>query len=250
MAKLLRASLSRDKEAPDNTPRTPSSDLTDTVMSIPTEMSPKNVFAPNPGTNPRTSCAAATDPLFLANRTCLRFRRLSSDDRDGLARLFARLSPESRRRRFFSPKHALTPAELAFLTDIDHVGHEAIAAVDQRDGSIVGVARYVRWADRVGVADVAVAVADELQSIGIGTELSRRLVERACANGFTLLTASTLWENRPARALLRRLGFRARASHGSEIELELELEPGSDCSPPMYAHLHPYRDRLNAAQRA
>jgi GNAT superfamily N-acetyltransferase len=100
------------------------------------------------------------------------------------------------------------------------------------------------------VADVAVAVADELQSIGIGTELSRRLVERACANGFTLLTASTLWENRPARALLRRLGFRARASHGSEIELELELEPGSDCSPPMYAHLHPYRDRLNAAQRA
>jgi hypothetical protein len=63
-------------------------------------------------------------------------------------------------------------------------------------------------------------------------EFGRRLrlqpVRRARANGFTLLTATTLWENRPARALLRRLGFRARASHGSEIEYELELEQPGD----------------------
>ena len=50
-------------------------------------------------------------------------------------------------------------------------------------------------------------------------------VQRARANGFTLLTATTLWENRPARALLKRLGFRACASHGSEIEQELRLDP-------------------------
>ena len=60
-------------------------------------------------------------------------------DRDGLATLFARLSPESRHRRFRSPKRELTPRELAFFTDIDHIHHEAIAAVDQRDGSIVGI---------------------------------------------------------------------------------------------------------------
>ena len=44
----------------------------------------------------------------------------------------------------------------------------------------------------------------------------------------TLLTATTLWENLPARTLLRHLRFRARASHGVEIELELELNP-HDC---------------------
>jgi hypothetical protein len=38
-----------------------------------------------------------------------------------------------------------------------------------------------------------------------------------------LLTATTWWDNRPARALLRGLGFRARGSHGVEIDLELEL---------------------------
>jgi hypothetical protein len=37
------------------------------------------------------------------------------------------------------------------------------------------------------------------------------------ANGFALVTATTLWDNRPARAVLRCLEFRAHASDGSEI---------------------------------
>jgi len=173
----------------------------------------------------RASCAAATQAVVLADGTQLRFRTLASDDRDRLVGLFAKLTFESRRRRYLSPKPALTSQELAFLADIDHVSHEAIAAIDEHDGSIVGVARYVRVPDRPGVADVAVEVADEIQSMGVGTKLATHLVNRARANGFTLLTATTLWENRPARALLRRLGFRARASHAVEIELELELNP-------------------------
>jgi protein lysine acetyltransferase len=197
-------------------------------MTIPTKTSPNEIFAPEPRIILRASHAAVTDVLVLADGTRLRFRPLRSDDRDRLAGLFARLTFESRRRRFFSPKPALTTRELAFLTDIDHVAHEAIAAVDQRDGSIVGVARYIRVPDRLRVADVAAEVADEIQNMGVGTELAARLVDRARANGFTLLTATTLWENRPARALMRRLGFRARASHGGEIELELELNP-NDC---------------------
>jgi RimJ/RimL family protein N-acetyltransferase len=173
--------------------------------------------------------ASASDSLalVLADGTHLRFRPIGPDDRDGLAALFARLTPESRRRRFLSPKPELTPRELRYLTDIDHVNHEAIAAIDECDGSIVGVGRYAQFAHRAGVADVAVAVADELQGMGIGTALARRTVQRARENGFTLLTATTLWENRPARALLRRLGFCARTSHRGEIELELKLAPSA-----------------------
>jgi Flavin containing amine oxidoreductase len=36
------------------------------------------------------------------------------------------------------------------VTDIDHLCHEAIAAVDPRDGSTVGVGRYAHDADRTG----------------------------------------------------------------------------------------------------
>lgn len=162
---------------------------------------------------------------MLADGTRLLLRPIGREDRAGLAVLFARLMPESRHRRFLSPKHELTPRELAFFTDIDHVGHEAIVALDQRDGSIVGVARYVHSGDRAGVAELAVVVADELHGLGIGTALARRALRRARANGFALMTATTLRENRPARALVRRLGFRARASSGKEIEFELRLEP-------------------------
>ena len=86
---------------------------------------------------------------------------------------------------------------------------------------------------------MAVEVADRLQSMGIGTALARHLVERVRASRFTLLAATTLWENLPARAPLRGLGFHARTSHGSEIELELELEPAGDCPGPAYTDLHP-----------
>jgi ketosteroid isomerase-like protein/RimJ/RimL family protein N-acetyltransferase len=191
----------------------------------PTGTSRNNVFALEASTIVRASSAEATDALVLSDGTQLRLRPIGSDDRDGLAALFARLTPESRRRRFLGPKRELTSRELTYFTDIEHVHHEAIAAVDQRDGSIVGVGRYVHNADRPRVAEVAFEVADELQGMGIGTALARCTVQRARVNGFTLLAATTLWENRPARALLRRLGFRAHASHGSEIVHELKLDP-------------------------
>ena len=162
--------------------------------------------------------------LVLADGTRLRLRPLGAEDRDGFAALFARLSPESRYRRFLSPKRELTPRELSLLTDIDHVRHEAFAA------SISATARSsasaaTRMRRSTGVADLAVEVADELQNMGIGTALARHTVQRARDNGFALLTATTLWANRPARALLRRFGFHAHASDGSEIELELKLDP-------------------------
>ncbi len=183
---------------------------------------------PMASTRVRASWAGPTDVLVLADGTRLRLRPLDPEDRDGFAALFARLSSESRYRRFLSPKRELTPQELSDFTDIDHLGHAAFAAIDQRDSSIVGVSRYVHVADRPKVAELAVEVTDELQNTGIGTALVKHTVQRARDNGFALLTATTLRENRPARALLRRFEFHAHASDGSQIELELKLDAPSD----------------------
>ena len=185
------------------------------------------VHEPRVSTSVRGSSAGLTDVLVLADGARLQLRPLVSEDRDGYVALFARLSSESRYRRFFSPKRELTRRELSDFTDIDHVRHAAFAAIDQRDGSIVGVGRYVHVADRPNVAALAVEVIDELQNMGIGTALARHTLQRARDNGLALLTVTTLWENRPARALLRRFGFRAHASDGCQIELELKLDPPS-----------------------
>jgi len=154
-------------------------------------------------------------------------RPLEPSDAAGVAALFHRLSAESRRRRFLTRKDRLTSRELRLLTDVDHVSHEALAAVDARDGSIIGIARYVEYGTRPGIADVAVEVADDLQNRGVATALAERLVARGRANGIVAFEATMLWDNRAARALARRQGFHARASRGAEIELALALFPAA-----------------------
>jgi GNAT superfamily N-acetyltransferase len=165
--------------------------------------------------------------VCLADSTLVRVEPLRRGDRGTVTRLFARLGHESRLRRFLSPVRELSERDLTFLTDVGRTGHEAVAALDARDGSVVGIARYVQHHGRPEPADVAVAVADDVHRRGIGSLLMNRVVECARANGFDLLTATTLWENRPARALLKSTGFQASASAGAEIELELALSGGS-----------------------
>ena len=166
---------------------------------------------------------AGTD--VLADGTVIRIEPLRRGDRSTVMRLFARLSPESRLRRFLSPKSSLSERELALLTDVGRSEHAAMTAIDVRDGSVLGIARYAEHHGRPGVADTAVAVADDVQRRGIGTALMVRLIACARSNGVQLLTATTLWENRPARALMRTSGFQAKGSSGAEIELALELSP-------------------------
>lgn len=163
------------------------------------------------------------DVFILPSGTTLVLRAVERDDRDRIHDLFQRLGEQSRYRRFHTPKRELSERELAYLSDVDHISHEAIAAVDQRDGSFAGIVRVVRRSDWPEAADMAIEVADELQHMGIGSCLTARILERARDLGFAALTATTFRDNPAARALLKRFGFRPYASAGHEIELEREL---------------------------
>jgi RimJ/RimL family protein N-acetyltransferase len=145
------------------------------------------------------------------------------EDGQALSQLFNRLSAQSRLQRYLSPKPRLTAAELAFLTDVDGVTHAAVVAIDESDNSIIGVSRYVQSSECPKVADLAAEVADEFQGKGIGTALAELTLGTARENGFSALTATTSWDNRAARALLKRLGFHARAARGGELKLERRL---------------------------
>jgi RimJ/RimL family protein N-acetyltransferase len=153
----------------------------------------------------------------------LHVRQVTAADAGRLAAAFERLGERTRYLRFLGPKPRLSRAELTYLTDIDHRRHEALAAVDPADGSFLGIARYATAPGQTGTADFAFVVADDCQGRGIGTMLADALLERAAANGLSRLTATTLYENDRARAILRRLGFRTTAISGGEVELELIL---------------------------
>jgi len=150
-------------------------------------------------------------------------RPIAKADRALLADAFEKLSERSRWQRFLGAKPRLSAAELSYLTDVDHRAHEAIAAFDPSDGSLVAVARYATPPGESGTADVAITVLDAWQGQGIGRILGSMLVRRASANGIARLTATTFDDNGPARSVLRRLGFRAVSLGAGVIELESTL---------------------------
>jgi GNAT superfamily N-acetyltransferase len=161
--------------------------------------------------------------MTLADGARLRVRPIDPTDRGPLADAFGRLSPRSRHQRFLGPKPRLSTRELEYLTEVDHVTHEALVAIDETTGHIVGVGRYATGSGGGVVADMALAVVDAWQNLGIGHGLAVRLVERARANGITRLTGTTLADNLRARSLLDRLGFHARSVVGGVVEVELEV---------------------------
>jgi RimJ/RimL family protein N-acetyltransferase len=156
-------------------------------------------------------------------------RQAQPADKGLLAAGFERLSPESRYRRFFAPIQRLSARDLAYLTEIDHHDHEALAAIEPATGELVGVARYVRGAEP-HLAEVSVVVGDPWQQRGVATLLLERLVERARAAGVTHFVALVMSENAEALRLFEhRVPGHAepRRSKSGHLELLIELpDPG------------------------
>jgi GNAT superfamily N-acetyltransferase len=170
------------------------------------------------------TAASALVPLRDGSRVLL--RPIRPDDKERLREGLARLSPESRHRRFLAPMHELDSAALRYLTEVDHRDHEAIVALDTDGGHGVGVARFVRHRDRFEAAEAAVTVADDWQGRGLGTLLLEVLAARAREEGITRFTALMLARNEDMMALLERLGpVHVLNREAGTVEVEAVLPP-------------------------
>ena len=164
------------------------------------------------------------EPITLRDRSRAIVRPIRPADKAVLSDAFGRLSDESRYRRFLSPLPELRPMDLLYLTEVDHHDHEALVAFDARTGDGVGVARYVRSREDPEAAEFAVTIVDDWQRRGLGTELLKRLTERAREEGLRRFTASVLAENREMLGLLEELGsFRIGPAASGVVEVEGEL---------------------------
>jgi RimJ/RimL family protein N-acetyltransferase len=176
----------------------------------------------------RAASGPAGTPAVLRDGSRVLIRPVQSADAPLLADGFDRLSATSRWMRFLTPKKELSPAELRFLTDLDHHDHEALGALDHRDGRGVGVARFVRQADDPWGADVAVTIVDEWQGRGLGTELLARLSDRAREENIRRFTALVAAENVAVGGLLRNACARLVGRESDTLEYEIRLVPAAD----------------------
>ncbi len=163
--------------------------------------------------------------LALRDGTPVLIRPVRSDDKPLLEIGMERLSKESRYFRFFRPISTLTPKMLSQYTDIDHVHHEAICALDigESPANPVGLARYIRMPEDGSRAEVAVTVVDSHQGRGLGTLLLAFLAHRASENGVVEFLAVVLGNNRRMLEVLKGLGSKTEFATAGELNVRMPL---------------------------
>ena len=149
----------------------------------------------------------------LADGTLVRIRAVGRDDRERLRNGFARLSAESKYRRFLAAPATLSESTLDYLTGTDGWNHLAIGAELAAPGADtsygLGIARYVRLEDDPAKAEAAVAVIDEVQHRGLGRLLLRELICAARQRDVTTFVCHVLPSNEPVKSMLHELDAQA-----------------------------------------
>ena len=145
----------------------------------------------------------------LRDGASILIRNVSSDDRDQLRALFARMSQRSIRHRFFGIKRELTEADLRWVdaTDEGHVGLAAI--MNHGTERVLGVGRYVLIPGTT-MAEVAFDVGDADQGRGIGTLLLEHLARIGRTRGLTAFRAEVEEDNEQMLDVFGQSGFAVR----------------------------------------
>jgi RimJ/RimL family protein N-acetyltransferase len=149
--------------------------------------------------------------------------QLSADDAEAVVALHQHLSDRDRYFRFFTV-HPARPDKLVSKLIEPTVGQYALGAFD--GDRLIGVANYTVSAADPTVAEIAIVVAHEDHSHGVGTTLLQHLPRIAQAHGIRRFVADVLAQNHSMLAVLSDLGGpRERLNCESVLHLDIDL-PG------------------------
>jgi acetate---CoA ligase (ADP-forming) len=164
--------------------------------------------------------------VILRDGTTAAIRPAQLQDREALAAFFQRLSPESRRRRFFSLALPSLPV-LDSLADSSRPRAALTLIVTRvREGAphIIAAGSYHSLNNKT--AEIAFAVDDLFQGKGLGSLLLERLAVLAVRQGFVRFWAVTHADNQRMIQVFRDSGFSLKENQdGGYVEIDLALAP-------------------------
>jgi acetyltransferase len=171
---------------------------------------------------------------WVLDSTELIIRPIRPEDEPMMARFHATLSERSVYLRYFHMiplDSRIAHERLTRICFVDYDREMALVA-ERKDPAtgereILAVGRLSR-AEQANEAEFAVLISDKFQGHGLGTELVKRLIEIARAEGVERVVADILGENRQMIEICRLLGFRMRHSVGDGVvkaDLELSAQP-------------------------
>lgn len=153
----------------------------------------------------------------LRDGSTLAVRALQPGDRQGLEDAVRRMSDESIYRRFFSLRREFTSREVDYYTNVDFSNHVALVGVLHEDAKplIVAGARYVLVAP--GIAEVAFAVDDAHQGLGIGGLMMKHLTAAARTAGLRQFVAEVLAANAAMLKVFEKSGLAVRTRRDQDV---------------------------------
>jgi len=173
--------------------------------------------------------SAESGRLILRDGSTAFIRPAEPSDRDELREFFRHLSPESKRRRFFS---IADPAEALLERQCDSSNPRVqltliVIRIVEGASRIIAIASYVARDETS--AEVAFAVGDEFQGRGLGGLLLERLALIAARYGFVRFWAVTRLENALMLDTFRRSGFPLHTKVEDEcVEIDFSVAQSED----------------------
>ena len=152
-------------------------------------------------------------------------RPLRRDDQEIEHAFVEGLSPETRHNRLLGGAIRVTKEYIERLTTVDFSRDIALAAtvmLDDRE-TLIGVARYVRYADARS-CEFAIVIADTWQGRGIGRRLMEKLISVAKGRGLEHMYGDVLSTNQSMLDFCRKLGFASQHVPGDATVTRVTLK--------------------------
>ncbi|MBN2808396.1 MAG: bifunctional acetate--CoA ligase family protein/GNAT family N-acetyltransferase [Deltaproteobacteria bacterium] len=152
---------------------------------------------------------ALEEEVPLGDGRTLWLRPIVPEDEPALQRVFASLTMEEIRLRFFLPMKVLSHVSAARFTQIDYDREMALLLTEPGIpgvADIYGVVRIIADPD-LEKAEFALIVHHEMTGLGLGVFLLRRIIDYAKARGIGELYGDVLADNRTMLKLCEVMGF-------------------------------------------
>lgn len=167
----------------------------------------------------------AEEHIDLRGGGAIRVRRIRPEDAPQLREMHERLSPTTRRLRFFAAIPHLSADLAEHLCNVDFHNRYALVACEPEDSMLRGVGRYERT--EANAAEVAFVVEDYLQGRGVGSGLLKLLAGHARHHGIERFLAVVLPENRQMLEVFLHSGFPCRVWAGDgATNVEMDITRG------------------------
>ena len=162
----------------------------------------------------------------LKDQRSVYVRAIRPDDKTTILQGLSLFGEASWYKRFHGSKSSLTDQELTFYTEIDYVHHVALLVLLKDNDQAIGGGRFIAYDDTVPSkgAELAFAVADNFQGLGVGKIVLKHLIHIGRETGIKLFEADVIAENTAMMRVFEKSGLPIKKTpEGRNVHITMTL---------------------------